>query len=582
MILLPALSDLLMAQAPGSPVHVSPRAPAAATTPDDLGWNQWRGPTRDNVAPSQPWSCKWPKDGPKKLWTASVGRGYANLIVSKGRVFAFGEYSGPKIDRGLGYSCVTKDGPYEPGDNVTCLDAETGKLVWRTKVGEGSLAGVKNAVATDPGCTPCTDGKYVYVVVASGKVVALDVATGKIAWEAANLVTQYNLEIEHEHGFLNSPLLVKDVLVLSQGLGFDKNTGKLLWQNKEGWKLNPPAQDRFSSPVWCPVGSSPGVLLIGESLVRVDPFTGKTLWQESQVKKRLGLIYTDPIVLEDRILYVGMGANRFKFTDSSVAVDNDGLNTKAKAGIFSNPVVWKGYLYATMDGTDDSGILGNVPNQFESCLQCYALANNLKCMWNTNGYAGTPIVCDGKLIIQGTFGDVRVVEVSPTGYKLLANARISEYRNAKNPDDPFGPGSWAAASYQYAVLLNGRLYCRFVHGDTYCLDVGKDYPDADTDVGNKRVVGELVTIKGILHKKPENATKNAVAVLVEDAPSTGKAGEAKTYILCAGRSGKNRDLTKIAGWAEKGVRATVAGTLLFDDRIAVNLVEETSGSGKTK
>ena len=346
--------------------------------------------------------------------------------------------------------------------------------------------------------------------------------------------------------------------------------------------MNPPAQDRFSSPVWCPVGSSPGVLLIGESLVRVDPFTGKTLWQESQVKKRLGLIYTDPIVLEDRILYVGMGANRFKFTDSSVAVDNDGLNTKAKAGIFSNPVVWKGYLYATMDGTDDSGILGNVPNQFESCLQCYALANNLKCMWNTNGYAGTPIVCDGKLIIQGTFGDVRVVEVSPTGYKLLANARISEYRNAKNPDDPFGPGSWAAASYQYAVLLNGRLYCRFVHGDTYCLDVGKDYPDADTDVGNKRVVGELVTIKGILHKKPENATKNAVAVLVEDAPSTGKAGEAKTYILCAGRSGKNRDLTKIAAWAEKEARVKVAGTLLFDDRIAVNLVEETSGSGNTK
>jgi len=566
-----------------TPVPPQAPAPKAATTsaPEDLGWSQWRGPTRDNVAPSQQWSWKWPKDGPKKLWTANVGRGYANLIVSKGRVFAFGEYTGKNYAGRVNYPCVPREEKYETGDNVTCLDAETGKLIWRTKVGDGnSLGRGKKLCETDAGCTPCTDGKYVYVVVADGKVVALDFNTGRVVWEVKDLVKTYNLEIEFEHGFLNSPLLVKDVLVLSQGLGFDKNTGKFLWQNKEGWKLNPPSQDHYHSPVWCPSGNSPGVLLIGESLVRVDPFTGKTLWREDQVKKKLRMVYADPIVLGDRIFHPGY---RFKFTDSSVTLDNDGLNPRAEIGYLSNPVIWKGHLYATKNWGEDSGILGEVPGLFESYLQCFDLANNLKCAWITNGYAGTPIVCDGKLIIQGPFGDVRVVEASPAGYKLLANARISDYRNPNAKDDnSFGPGGWAAASYQYAVVVNGRLYCRFVHGDTYCLDVRNDYPNADTAVESRLVVGELATVTGVLHKKPDNEGKSVLGVLTEASSSTGKAGEAKTFTLCATRSGKFRDLPKIAAWVNKGATVKVAGTLLFDDRIAVNSVEEAMVSGKTR
>ena len=39
----------------------------------NLGWPQWRGPTRDGVAPSQKWSWKWPKEGPKRLWTVTEG-----------------------------------------------------------------------------------------------------------------------------------------------------------------------------------------------------------------------------------------------------------------------------------------------------------------------------------------------------------------------------------------------------------------------------------------------------------------------------------------------------------------------------
>ena len=36
-------------------------------------WRQWRGPQRDGTAPECRWTHDWPREGPRKVWTAHVG-----------------------------------------------------------------------------------------------------------------------------------------------------------------------------------------------------------------------------------------------------------------------------------------------------------------------------------------------------------------------------------------------------------------------------------------------------------------------------------------------------------------------------
>ena len=47
-----------------------------AKPPDpSAGWPQWRGPSRDGVAPAGPFRTDWKTNPPKLLWTAPCGGG---------------------------------------------------------------------------------------------------------------------------------------------------------------------------------------------------------------------------------------------------------------------------------------------------------------------------------------------------------------------------------------------------------------------------------------------------------------------------------------------------------------------------
>src|SRR3954470_20031504 len=46
-----------------------------------LDWPQLLGPTRDAVYSGPPLSEKWPDNGPRVVWSKSVGEGYSNPIL---------------------------------------------------------------------------------------------------------------------------------------------------------------------------------------------------------------------------------------------------------------------------------------------------------------------------------------------------------------------------------------------------------------------------------------------------------------------------------------------------------------------
>src|SRR5205809_4418466 len=58
---------------------------AVAARADD--WPQWLGPKRDGVWRETGIVETFPAGGPKKLWSAPVGLGYAGPAVTQGKVF---------------------------------------------------------------------------------------------------------------------------------------------------------------------------------------------------------------------------------------------------------------------------------------------------------------------------------------------------------------------------------------------------------------------------------------------------------------------------------------------------------------
>src|SRR6266404_8230033 len=76
-----------------------------------LDWPQWRGPNRTGLSEETAWSSQWPAEGPKRVWEANVGVGYASMSVSQGKLFTMGNV--------------------DEVDHVYCLDASSGKQLWQ-------------------------------------------------------------------------------------------------------------------------------------------------------------------------------------------------------------------------------------------------------------------------------------------------------------------------------------------------------------------------------------------------------------------------------------------------------------------
>src|SRR5437867_400506 len=73
-------------------------------------WPQWRGPNRDAKVMDFTAPASWPKELTKK-WSVTVGQGPATPALVGGNLYTFGRE--------------------DPNEVVRCLDATTGKEVWK-------------------------------------------------------------------------------------------------------------------------------------------------------------------------------------------------------------------------------------------------------------------------------------------------------------------------------------------------------------------------------------------------------------------------------------------------------------------
>ncbi|MBI3269043.1 MAG: PQQ-binding-like beta-propeller repeat protein [Planctomycetes bacterium] len=245
--------------------------PAQPADPRDAAtWPGWRGPRHDGLSSESDALAAWPPGGPRRLWKVSVGEGFSSVAVGGGRVFTMGNARAE--------------------DSVWCLDAATGATVWRYSYPCRSSPGYPG-----PRATPTLDGNRVYAVSAKGHVTALDVTFGAVAW--VRDVTSLPGAQPPQYDFSTSAVVLDSLLVLNMGtagLALDKATGSVAWQSANG-------QCSYASPVPFETRGQPAIALFGiDALLALNPANGQVLWQFPW-KTSFGANVADPVVVGDKV-----------------------------------------------------------------------------------------------------------------------------------------------------------------------------------------------------------------------------------------------------------------------------------------
>jgi outer membrane protein assembly factor BamB len=386
----------------------------AATVPAALhagDWPRWRGANFDGISTETGWLTQWPADGPKRLWQAAVGVGYASVSVSQGRVFTMGN----------------KD----DADSVFAFDAATGKEIWHHSY--PCSAKDPNGYP-GPRVTPTVDDGRVFSLSRTGLFFCLEAATGKVLW-SKEFAKDYNAK-PPTWGFAGSPLAEGNVVITEVGgtacvVAFDKLDGH------EVWKTSPEAV-AYSSMVPFDAGGQRCLAeLSAVGLVGRAAKDGSELWRFPW-KTSYDVSVATPIVVKDRVFVssgYGKGCALIQFGGGPAKAV---WQNKLMRNHVATCVLWQGNLY----GFD------------ESELKCLAFDTGEQ-KWAEGKFGkGNLMLADGKLIIYSQTGTVAVAEASPAGFKELASYKVFE-----------GKDTWAPP-----VLANGRLYCRSAN-DLVCLDV---------------------------------------------------------------------------------------------------------------
>jgi len=391
-----------------------------ASSASGADWPQWRGPNRDGISSESGWLGNWPAAGPKILWQKEIGRGFATISVSNGRVYTMGNTAKSKSDA-------------NQKDVVYCFNADTGREIWNFPYDCPLLA--RNHEG-GPCATPTVSGQRVYTFSKEGHVHCLDAATGKKIW-ARNLQKEEGLKPPTWH-FAGSPTIHGDLLLLNAGAGgtaLDKNTGKTIWKSAG-------AGAGYSTPIIAKLnGKEIAGLFVKKDFIGVDVKNGKQLikfpWKTSW-----DVNSADPI-FSGNTVFISSG-----YGSGGAVLKIDGNNcsevwrNKEMRNHMNSCVVWKGYIYG-FDGQAGSG----------GALKCLDY-NTGKPLWSQKGLGtGSLMLADGKLICLSNKGKLAIAEATTAGYKSLRQAQIL-----------------TGKCWTMPVLANGKIYARNATGTLVCVD----------------------------------------------------------------------------------------------------------------
>lgn len=386
-------------------------------------WPQFLGPQRNAVAdPSEP-ALKEPfKTEPEQLWEKSVGSGFAGPVVSGGKVILF----------------------HREGSDMTteALEAKTGKVLWRSTY----VTDYVDSFGFDngPRAVPSLADGRVFTHGPEGRVTALDLETGKEIWayDTASAVNS-------QQGFFGrapSPLVVGDKVIIAAGgsladkpaglIALDTATGKLAWNSVDD-------EAGYASPV--KLGDAV-LAWMRNQLWLVNPESGFVLGSlPLRSSMEASVNAATPVPCGDGRWFVsagyGVGAHLLKIapmqepTFTTLWEKQDVMDCH-----YSTPVYRDGYLYG-FDGRQERG----------QTLRCIEVATGKVC-WNSPGVPGGTLLCVGdKLLVLTEQGELWIVKATPDKFEQLSASQI--LRSSHRSHAAFADGILYARDTEKVIAL---------------------------------------------------------------------------------------------------------------------------------
>lgn len=361
-------------------------------------WPSWRGPQQNGFAAENAKVTQWQEDGENQLWKSPLG-GRTTPILMNGRLYMI-------APSGEG-SCL--------GEQVVCLDAETGRTLWNHRFNVFLTDIVENrvgwtSVVGDP------ETGYVYAHGTGGEFFCLDGRDGRVVWKDS-LGENYG-RFSGYGGRLHTPIIDEDKVIVSivyllaswdsgpnkaahRYLAYDKRTGKLIWSSMPGDK---PLDTTYATPVVTVIGGRRLIIAPNAdgNVYAILARTGERVWTFKLAKRGLN---TAPVV-DGKYVYVTHSEENLNTTEMGAVVCIDGSLT---GDITDTGIVWRhdGITAGYSSPALANGRLYVVDNAAE--LYCYDAKTGKKYWEHRLGRVmkGSPIVTKDRVIyvgeVNGTF-----------------------------------------------------------------------------------------------------------------------------------------------------------------------------------
>lgn len=413
-------------------------------------WPGWRGPSGQGISEETGLPDEWAPDRNVAWRTPIPGRGHSSPIVWGDRVFLTTAIEGeviPGAQAPVHYEAPGK--PFLHPDSVgadrkhtlkvMALDLATGKVLWERVAYEGRVFDNRHKASSYASPTPVTDGTLVYAYFGSEGLYAYDFS-GKLAWKAdvGDIATL-------GMGTSTSPVLYDNLIILQcdENIGeksfivaLDKRTGR------EVWKTPRKVQVSWATPVLIEAAGRTELVVSGtELIVAYDPATGKELWRTKGVESNSihtplvghGLVIVTAGYPTKRVIAIRPGGSGDITRTDRIAWTYD----KGTAYVPS-PILYGDYLYLLTD----SGII--------TCLDAKTGAVKYE-----GGRPPTParvmsspVAWGGHLYLTSVDGDTFVIKAGP----------VHEVVRTNTVDEPVY-ASLAPAQGRVLIRAQGHLYC---------------------------------------------------------------------------------------------------------------------------
>jgi outer membrane protein assembly factor BamB len=406
-------------------------------------WPHWRGPFLNGSSDEKNLPATWSKTE-NVAWVASLpGHSSATPIIANGRI------------------CVSSTDRDSDDLLALCLDARSGKELWRQKLGVSGREVPRNNAATP---SPVTDGKNVYFMYGSGHLAGLDL-DGNILW-SRNIETEYG-NISMKYGYSSSPLLHDGKLyILVQRrhtayrspksttldafiLAMDPKTGKNIWKQPRKTDALDESLDSYSSPLLYQNNGHAEILVMGgDYLTANDPATGREFWRYGYVEQKStrgrnitslvtggGLIFGVPSRGNDGLFALKSGG------EGTVTDDHIAWRFGGPSPDVCTPLCYKGNIYV-LDGRR-AGVL--------TCLD--AGTGRQKWRGKLGGrppWRASVTAADDKLYCISEGAEAVVLAASGEGFKILSRIDME--------DKPV-QASIAIADGRLFVRTANKLFC---------------------------------------------------------------------------------------------------------------------------